>query len=38
MYPGNAEITGNPVLAPRYERDYRRFLAMYRHRQELESL
>ncbi|MFN6986548.1 MAG: FGGY-family carbohydrate kinase, partial [Rhizobium oryzihabitans] len=38
LYPGNAEISGNPALASRYERDYRRFLAMYRHRQELESL
>jgi ribulose kinase len=38
MYPGNAEISGDPARRPRYERDYRRFLAMYRHRQELESL
>ncbi|OMP71702.1 ribulokinase [Agrobacterium tumefaciens] len=38
MYPGNTEIPGNPALTPLYERDYRRFLAMHRHRQELESL
>ncbi len=38
MYPGHEEISGNPALAPAYERDYQRFLAMYRHRQELESL
>ncbi len=38
MYPGHSEIAANPALRTHYERDYRRFLAMHRHRQELESL
>lgn len=38
MYQGEEEFFANPSTAPRYDRDYRRFLAMYRHRQELEAI
>lgn len=38
MYPGGEEKPSNPELAGRYDRDYRRFLAMYRHREELDRI
>lgn len=38
MYPGGQERHGNPAHVGRYERDYRRFLAMHRHRAELDDL
>lgn len=38
MYPGGEERVANPASGKRYERDYQRFLAMYRHRAELEHI
>lgn len=38
MYPGGQEKPSSGVRAERYERDYRRFLAMYRHREELAHI
>lgn len=38
MYPGGEEKQSSAADKQRYERDYRRFLAMYRHRQELEEI
>ncbi|UXS04850.1 FGGY-family carbohydrate kinase [Agrobacterium tumefaciens] len=38
MYPGGDEVPVRASAAKGYDRDYRRFLAMHRHRQELESL
>ncbi len=38
MYSGYRELTANPARRGAYERDYQRFLAMYRHREELDRL
>lgn len=38
MYPGGHERLPDPARKASYDRDYRRFLAMYRHRSELESM
>jgi ribulose kinase len=38
MYPDGEERRASGQLHDRYERDYRRFLAMYRHREELERM
>lgn len=38
MYPGGIEQSPQPAHAAAYERDYRRFLALYRHRDELEKI
>jgi FGGY-family pentulose kinase len=38
MSPGGNERLPNAALASRYDRDYNRFLAMYRHREELDRL
>lgn len=38
MYPGGTEHSPDPAHAAAYERDYRRFLALYRHRDELEKI
>jgi ribulose kinase len=38
MYSGGEEKISNAERKHRYERDYRRFLAMYRHRAELEAI
>ena len=38
MYPGGEERRARGLFHDRYERDYRRFLAMYRHREELERI
>lgn len=38
MYSGGEEKTSSGERKQRYERDYQRFLAMYRHRAELEAI
>ena len=38
MYPGGSEHLPDPARKAVYDRDYRRFLALYRHRAELESI
>jgi ribulose kinase len=38
MYSGGHERLPNRQKKPLYDRDYRRFLAMYRHRTELDSM
>ncbi len=38
MYPGGSERLPNRSKQALYDRDYRRFLAMYRHRAELEAV
>lgn len=38
MYPGGHERLPDPAKKAYYDRDYRRFLAMYRHRAELERM
>jgi ribulose kinase len=38
MYPGGSERLPNRSKQALYDRDYRRFLAMYRHRAELEAI
>jgi FGGY-family pentulose kinase len=38
MYPGGSEFLPNAALKAGYDRDYRRFLALYRHRAELEAI
>jgi hypothetical protein len=37
MYPGGEERLPNAAKQAHYDRDYRRLLAMYRHRAELEA-
>jgi hypothetical protein len=38
MASGGKERLPDPALSRIYDRDYRRFLALYRHRAELESI
>lgn len=38
MYPGGEEKQSSGADRQHYDRDYRRFLAMYRHREELEKI
>ena len=38
MYPGGRELLPDAGRRRRYDRDYRRFLALYRHRAELEAI
>ncbi|QCJ00130.1 FGGY-family carbohydrate kinase [Agrobacterium larrymoorei] len=38
MYPGFEELAPNVERAKIYERDYKRFLAMYQHREELDQI
>ena len=38
MYPGGTEYLPDPRKRALYDREYRRFLAMYRHRDELERI
>lgn len=38
MYAGGAEFLPDPARKAGYDRDYRRFLALYRHRAELEAM
>lgn len=38
MYPGGTEMEPEPENKARYDRDYRRFLVMQRHRAELEAI
>ena len=38
MYPGGHERLPNRQRKALYDRDYRRFLAMYRHRAELDAM
>ncbi|QRM56478.1 FGGY-family carbohydrate kinase [Sinorhizobium sp. BG8] len=38
MYPGGSEFAPNPALKEGYDRDYRRFLALARHRAEIDSI
>ena len=38
MYPGGSEYLPDPARKAGYDRDYRRFLALYRHRAEIEAI
>ncbi|MBD9373313.1 FGGY-family carbohydrate kinase [Rhizobium sp. ARZ01] len=38
MYPGGTEYLPDPGKRDHYDREYRRFLAMYRHREELDRI
>lgn len=38
MYPGGTDILPDPNRKAIYDREYRRFLALYRHREELERM
>lgn len=38
MYPGSSTYLPNPARKAGYDRDYRRFLALHRHRAELEAI
>ena len=38
MYPGGTEALPDPAKRAIYDREYRRFLALYRHRDELERI
>ncbi|MCF3641422.1 FGGY-family carbohydrate kinase [Rhizobium sp. TRM95111] len=38
MYPGGDEFLPDADRKPSYDRDYRRFLALYRHRAELDAI
>ena len=38
MYPGGAERLPDPAQKALYDRDYRKFLAMHRHRAELDAM
>lgn len=38
MHPGGEELHSNPARRALYDREYRRFLALYRHRDELEKI
>jgi ribulose kinase len=38
MYPGSRVFLPDPARKAGYDRDYRRFLALYRHRAELEAI
>jgi ribulose kinase len=38
MYPGGHERHPDPQRQAGYDREYRRFLAMYRHRAELDRM
>lgn len=38
MYPGGRDYHPDPARKAAYDRDYRRFLALYRHRAELEAI
>jgi FGGY-family pentulose kinase len=38
MYPGGSTFLPNPSRKAKYDRDYRRFLALYRHRAELDAI